>query len=155
MVEQVEEVQAELDCGLFMEEGPALVQRHVRVVEVWSSDEASRSHVARDRAKRISDQGERPGIDDCIAVTAGDGALSRHQRSQRRRKARLYKSTALVQLARIRRSGCRVDTKVVLVSALEDSEVVTILSRYDCCQLPSSQHAALQGIRSLQFRQEI
>src|SRR5579871_7037969 len=105
VVEEVEEVQAELDRGLLMEQRPVLVQRHVRVVEVRSADDTPLRHIAGECAKRIPDQSKCSWIDDCIAVTVSDGALSSQQRTLRRRKAGLRQGTALVQLARIRFTG--------------------------------------------------
>ena len=84
MVEEVEEVQAELDRGLLMEQGPILVQRHVRIVEVRSAYYAPLRHVARDRAKGIPDESKCSWIDDCVAMTASGGALSRQQRTDRK-----------------------------------------------------------------------
>ena len=101
MVEEVEEVQAELDRGLLMEQRPVLVQGHVRIVEVWSADEAPRRHVAGERAKGIPNESKCSRIDDRIGVTVSDRALSGHQRPLWRRKAGLHQGTALVQLAGI------------------------------------------------------
>ena len=48
MVEEVEEVQTELNRSLFVEERPALIHRHVRIIEVRSANDTSLSHVAGD-----------------------------------------------------------------------------------------------------------
>lgn len=77
VVQGVEEIQAELKSESLLKV-PVLVDREVRIDQLWTMTDTARSGVGWDRADLIADQGEGIRIDDLISTrTAAVAALSR------------------------------------------------------------------------------